>query len=367
MAYTCWPSIWLRLAVTMVTVAFAVSPAAAVDARQPVPGTQGSAVDAPVPIEFPRDDGPHQAPIEWWYYTGHLATETGDRYGFEFVVFKGERGGIVAYAAHFAVTDNRRGEFRYDERLVAGAGVSTPVPGGGFDLRVGDWRMTGTNGEDRLVASMPGYAISLRLTSVKPPVLHGGDGYIPYGDGQATYYYSRTRIDVTGSLAVAGEPMPVRGTAWLDRQWGAFTTYEDGGWDWFSLQLDDNREVMLYRILAPDRTPEFVHGSLVAPDGDGTDLAAADVTVSATGSWTSPTTGTTYPSGWEIEVPEWELAVTLTPSLLGQELDTTASTGQLYWEGEVTVTGTRAGRPVTGLGYVELTGYAEAQNRTTTS
>lgn len=316
--------------------------------------------DAPVPVSFPRDDGPHSAFIEWWYYTGHLFTETGDRYGFEFVVFKGERNGMpLGYASHFAIADNPRGRFVYDERIAPiDPAASASSEDAVFDLQVGDWRMWGGDGDDRLLASMTGYAMALRLSPEKSPALHDGDGYIDYGDGQASYYYSRTRMSVAGSLAVDGVTLPVTGDAWMDHQWGDFNTFEDGGWDWFSLQLDDGSDLMLYVITTADGAPRIVDGSLVAPDSTLTVLDGGDFTIETTGTWTSPHSGVTYPSGWIVSLSAEQLEVTVTPSLPDQELDTTASTGVVYWEGEVTVTGTRAGAPISGLGYVELTGYA---------
>jgi len=333
----------------------------AVAAQEGTPGAElpPGIDDAPVPVTFPRDDGPHSAFIEWWYYTGHLFTENGDRYGFEFVVFKGERNGMtLGYAFHFAVTDNPRGEFVYDQRIspidpAASAFAEDAV----FDLQVGDWRMWGGDGEDRLLANMPGFAMALRLSPDKAPTLHDGDGYIDYGDGQASYYYSRTRMTIAGSLAVDGVTLPVTGDAWMDHQWGDFNTFEDGGWDWFSLQLNDGSDLMLYVITTVDGTPRIVDGSLVAPDGALTVLDCDDFSIEPTGTWTSPHTGISYPSGWIVSLPAEQLEVTVTPSLPDQELDTTASTGVVYWEGEVTASGTRAGSPIAGLGYVELTGY----------
>ncbi len=325
----------------------------------PESGRQPGINDAPVPVTFPRDDGPHSAFIEWWYYTGHLFTEAGHGYGFEFVVFKGERNGMpFGYASHFAVTDNLRGKFVYDERIAPiNPADSTSTEDAVFDLQVGDWRMWGGDGDDRLLASMPGFAMALRLSPDKAPALHDGDGYIDYGDGQASYYYSRTRMGIAGSLAVDGVTLPVTGDAWMDHQWGDFNTFEDGGWDWFSLQLDDGSDLMLYVITTVDGTPRIVDGSLVAPDGALTVLDGDDFSIEPNGTWTSPHTGITYPSSWTISLSAEQLAVTVTPSLPDQELDTTASTGVVYWEGEVTVSGTRAGVPIAGLGYVELTGY----------
>lgn len=313
--------------------------------------------DAPVPVEFPRDDGPHDAAIEWWYYTGHLFTEDGRRYGFEQVVFKGRQGGLTGYASHFAVTDSAAGRFAYDQKLVGEAGVSRP--GVGFDLTVDDWVMRGANGRDRLRAALPGYEMAITLTAAKPATLHDGDGFIDYGNGQGSYYYSRTRLAVAGTLVVDGEPRAVTGEAWMDHQWGNFATFDEGGWDWFSVQLDDGSDLMLYLINGPDGRPVILDGSLVAPDEGLTVLDGTDFSVTSTASWTSPETGVTYPSRWRIEVPDAGLRFTLTPSLPEQELDTRRTTGVIYWEGEVLVAGTRDGVPIGGLGYVELTGYTD--------
>ncbi|CAA9535295.1 MAG: AttH component of AttEFGH ABC transport system [uncultured Thermomicrobiales bacterium] len=320
---------------------------------EPPPGVN----DAPVPVEFPRDDGPHDAAIEWWYYTGHLFTADGSRFGFEQVVFKGQSTGLTGYASHVAITDAAAERFSYDQKLVGEAGVSTAAVG--FDLNVGGWLMRGANGDDRLRADVGDYAYALALTAEKPATLHDGDGFIDYGNGQGSYYYSRTRMAVDGTLVVAGQSLAVTGEAWMDHQWGDFDTFAEGGWDWFSVQLDDGTDLMLYLINAPDGTPVILDGSLVDRDGSLTILDGPDFSVEPTTNWTSPETGVTYPSGWEIALPDEDLALTLTPTVADQELDTTRTTGVIYWEGEVTVEGVRAGEPVGGLGYVELTGYAE--------
>ena len=309
------------------------------------------------PVVFPRDDGPHDQPVEWWYYTGHLFTDDGDRYGFEYVVFKARERGFLGYASHFAVTDNTQGTFQYDQRQALAPPDANAPSETGFDLAVGDWTMRGVDGDDQLVAAMPGYGIDLTLTAEKPPAIHDGDGFIDFGDGQFTYYYSRTRIAVEGTLTVDGVAQPVTGLAWFDHQWGDFFGVVGSGWDWYSLQLDDETELMLYVVRALDGSPLWVRGSFVAPDGAVTDLASDQFTITPAGSWTSPTTGIAYPSGWTVDLPEPELSVTLTPSLPDQELDTTETTRVIYWEGEVVVAGTRADEPIAGLGYVELTGY----------
>ena len=167
--------------------------------------------DAPRAVAFPRDDGPHDQLIEWWYYAGHLFTADGDRYGFEFVIFKAQVAGLTGYASHFAVTDNEAGIFQYDQRRGFAADDSSAKRETGFALQVDDWSMTGVGGDDHLVAAMTNYAIDLQVTSEKPPVLHDGDGYIDYGGGQGSYYYSRTRMSVEGVLTINGVAQPITG------------------------------------------------------------------------------------------------------------------------------------------------------------
>jgi predicted secreted hydrolase len=312
--------------------------------------------DAPVPVTFPRDDGAHDTNVEWWYFTGHLLSEQGDRYGFEYVIFRARDGNLEGYASHFAIADNPRRQFHFDQRLRGAAGVAGNAAV--LDLDLGGWTMRGGDGQFALAADMPGYAMRLDVEAMKPAALHDGDGYIDYGKGTASYYYSWTRMAVTGELDLGQETMRVSGEAWMDHQWGDFATYQAGGWDWFSAQLDDGTDVMLYLIRDAEGQALRVDGSIVGPDGQLSVLGEGDFTITADGEWTSPGTGTTYPSRWMITIPDQELSMTVKPSLPDQELDTRATTGVIYWEGEVLLTATHRGRPVAGLGYTELTGYA---------
>ena len=352
---------WYRLLVTVVAalILFQGVAAGAVAREQgstpyvePPPGR----VDAPTPVTFPADDGPHDALIEWWYYTGHLFTEAGDRYGFEQVVFKGSPSGVPGFATHAAITDAARDRFIYDQQV---AGPEALQEGPGFNIRIGDWVVRGGGGNDRLKMDLPGYEMAIVLTATKAPTLHDGDGFIDYGNGQGSYYYSRTRLAVTGTLIVDGIPKAVVGEAWMDHQWGDFETYDQGGWDWFSIQLSDGTDLMLYLIRGEDGEPVILDGSLVSPAGELTILDGPDFEVEATATWTSAETDTTYPSRWNVRLPAHDLALTLTPSVAAQELDTRATTGVIYWEGEVVVEGVFGGAPADGFGYVELTGYAD--------
>ncbi len=352
------------------------------------PASRAPVPPDPLPIVFPRDDGPHDRLTEWWYYTGHLRDRaTGARYGFEFVVFRAERGDFpVSWASHLAITDERSGRFLYAQRSEIGPQVdgSPHGPDGeptGFRLAIddvspwapvtaipGSWTMAGANGSDTLAAAMSppeaaaagspaGVGLRLALSARKPPALHGTNGFIAFGPAGGSYYYSRTRLAATGTLVVDGRTLAVDGTAWFDHQWGDFIAVGGGGWDWFAMNLGDGTDLTLSLVRDASGGHPLMYGTSVAPDGTTTHLAATDFSVTVTDRWTSPVSGTTYPAGWRISVPRLALLVDLRPTIAGQELDTRATTGVVYWEGSQVVTAVRAGRSIGGEAYVELTGY----------
>jgi predicted secreted hydrolase len=228
--------------------------------------------------------------------------------------------------------------------------------------------MTGGGGTDRLAATaaasevlgdpVAGFGLDLALAATKPAALHGEDGYIDFGPAGGSYYYSRTAMTAAGTITVGGRTLAVDGSAWFDHQWGDFISVGAGGWDWFAVNLDDGTDVTLSLVRAADGSHPLVYGTLVDANGETRHLGAGDFTVEPTGSWTSPATGVTWPAGWTVTLPRQDLVVTLEPSVAQQELDTRATTGVVYWEGSQQVSATRAGRPLGGQAYVELTGYA---------
>ncbi|HEX5149654.1 MAG TPA: lipocalin family protein, partial [Candidatus Limnocylindrales bacterium] len=328
----------------------------------------------PQPISLPADEAPHDRLTEWWYYTGHLRTDDGRRFGFEYVIFRAERGAFpVSWASHLALTDEAGRRFRYDQRSEIGPQVDGSQPRRGFDLSItardaiglplagaAPWAMTGTGGSDRLQATSEaaGFGLDLALgPDDRPVALHDEDGWIDFGPAGGSYYYSRTRMPASGTLTLDGEPLGVEGTAWFDHQWGDFISVGGGGWDWFAVNLDDGTDLTLSLVRAADGSYPLVYGTSVRPDGTTAHLGPGDFRVEPTGSWTSPATGAIYPSGWRVRLPGEALDLTLTPTLEDQELDTRETTGVVYWEGSQRVIGTRDGAPVAGDGYVELTGY----------
>src|SRR5579863_4662945 len=207
------------------------------------------------PIRFPQDEAAHNDLTEWWYYTGHMnATDTNGKahtYGFELVVFQALRSDIPpVYAAHFAISDITRGEFHFDQRrlIEPNAVIPNGTSTSGIDVHVGDWSIQGLNGLDHLAAEMQNYSIHIDAQGAKPATLHNGNGLITYGLAGFSYYYSRTRMALSGTLVDHNQPLSVTGEAWMDHQWGNFLTLGGGGWDWFSIQLNNNTEMMLYFI-----------------------------------------------------------------------------------------------------------------------
>src|SRR6266568_2320238 len=184
------------------------------------------------------------------------------------------------------------------------------------------WTSTGADVIDAAMDAEPGaevpFALRLSLTDEKQAALHHG-GYIEYGPAGGSYYYSRTRIAASGSLSSAGgDPTAVSGVAWMDHQWGNFVVASGGGWDWFSLQLDDRTELMLYVLRGVDGQTTGVYGTQVLSDGGLVDLAPGTVSAEVRGTWTSPHTGASYPSGWRLRLPSGE-RLELTPQLVDQE------------------------------------------------
>ena len=312
------------------------------------------------PVAFPRDHGAHtDAPVEWWYYTGHLAGASGGSYGFQLTFFRVRE----VHLAHFAWTDVARRRFEYDEKTHLGLPGIAAAAEGRLDVSNEDWSArAAADGSHVLSASGRAGRLELRLTPAKPPVLHGAGGVSRKGAGTREFsrYVSITRFAARGSLASGSRTESLTGTAWFDHEWGSGVLPAGAaGWDWFALQLDDGSELMLYRMRKPDgsATP-FSSGTFVPPRGAPVPVAWSDVRLTQTRYWKSPRSRARYPAAWRIVVAPLAIDVTVDPLVADQELDTSASTGVTYWEGACSVAGARAGRRVGGKAYVELTGYA---------
>jgi predicted secreted hydrolase len=219
--------------------------------------------------------------------------------------------------------------------------------------------MAGLNGRDRLDATSlsAGFGLQLDLVAARPFALHDGDGWVDFGPAGGSYYYSRTRMNAAGMLQTGTGLVPVQGLAWFDHQWGDFIAVGAGGWDWFAVNLDDGTDLTVSLVRSADGSHPLAYGTLVEPSGITRHLPADAFTVTPSGTWTSPRTGASYPSGWRIDVPAERLVIDLRPTVADQELDTRSTSGVIYWEGSQVVEARRAGQAVGGEAYVELTGY----------
>lgn len=321
---------------------------------------------------FPDDHGPHSGyRTEWWYFTGNLSAADGGQFGYQLTFFRNallpaQNAGASAWAtnelymAHFALSDLTGQRFFANERFSRAALGLAGAQAEPFRVWLEDWEATGDGGffPLSLRAKTHEAAISLTLHEGKPLVLQGDNGLSPKGPerGNASWYYSFTRMATRGEVRTGNDVFAVTGESWMDREW---STSGLGralvGWDWFALQLETGEDLMLYQLRTRDGGMDpFSAGTFVAQDGGATPLEASGFTLTPQRYWTSPRGGTRYPVAWRAEVPSLQLSVEVEAALPDQELELSVR----YWEGAVRVRGTMRDAPVQGRGYLELTGYA---------
>ena len=328
---------------------------------------------------FPADHGPHPGyKTEWWYVTGNLDADTGRHIGYELTIFRIAMTPPDAtpvrlasadsststwatnqyYMAHFALTD-ATGQTFYDfERFSRGAAGLAGAQASPFRVWLEDWSMTGTETDAfpmRLRAQQGDVGLDVTLRPQKPPVYQGDRGLSQKGPGagNASYYYSYTRLAADGTVRLGADTLQVTGQSWLDREWSTSALGEDQvGWDWFALQFEDGRDLMYYQLRNRDGSPStYSEGVLVGPDGEKTAITREDVTVEVQDRWTTPDGQRTYPVAWRLRVLGQAIDLRIEAVMNDQELDAAVR----YWEGAVRVDGSAAGR-----GYVEMTGYGGA-------
>jgi predicted secreted hydrolase len=323
---------------------------------------------------FPEDHGPHpEFRNEWWYVTGNLNDDDGRRFGFELTVFRfalapspvpamsAWRTNQV-YIAHLAVTNAQDQDFHVAQRYARGAIGLAGAQAMPLRVWIDDWELAAQSGSDawRLRADDDQIGLDLELLALKPPVLNGIDGLSQKSADprNASYYYSMTRLQTSGNLRIGDNNFSVAGLSWLDREWSTSALAADQvGWDWFALQFDDGSELMFYGLRSRDGSWDAASaGTFVSDTGRAIQLHPGDVDIVVLDTWESPAGGS-YPSQWLFRIPQFALGFTVTPVMNNQELFTTVR----YWEGAVDVDGQRGQLPVSGRGYVELTGYADAQ------
>jgi predicted secreted hydrolase len=318
--------------------------------------------------EFPRDDYSHpEFRTEWWYHTGNLRTGEGRRFGFELTFFRQAVRPAPAtflweprdvWLAHLALSDIQGRRFLHTERVNrSGPGLA----GASLERRLvwnGNWEA----GPGHLRAVANAFTLELDLQRVKPPVIHGQNGVSQKaaGEGKASHYVSYTRIAAKGKIVLDGGVHQVAGTAWMDHEFFTHQLEEDQtGWDWFSIQLSNGAEFMLGRLRRRDGSIDpNSHGTFIQADGRARHLRHEDFSLEPLGFWTSPETGGTYPVRWRIRVPSLALDLDAATPFPAQELVTRGRASLVYWEGAMDYRGVSGAGPVTGVGYLEMTGYA---------
>ncbi|MGD8343773.1 MAG: lipocalin-like domain-containing protein [Desulfobacterales bacterium] len=341
------------------------------------------AVTGPCHQTFPEDHSAHPGyRIEWWYYTGHLLAASGDRYGFQLTFFRNQISPADAvedwprppsawrtqqiFVGHAALSDLNNKTHRHAEKMaratLAMAGVDQQASE--TTVFIKDWSATIGKNSHTLKTRTADFAFDLRLQPAKPPVLHGQGGYSRKGSTaeRASCYYSLTRLKTKGMLKIDGKRIAVEGLSWMDHEYST-ASLEAGivGWDWFSLQLSDQTELMLYLLKDQNGLVNPASsGTFIDQSGGARHLTREDFKVTATDQWKSPRSGAVYPVAWRLKIAPLAIDLNVVANLNNQEMITTASTGVIYWEGSVSASGTAAQQSVKADGYVELTGYAEA-------
>lgn len=320
--------------------------------------------DTPREFIFPADHGPHPGfRNEWWYLTGNLETAQGRRFGYQVTFFNAamrppEAPGAASawdserlWMAHFAITDAEAGAHEARERFsrenpgLAGAQVSP------FKVWLEDWTLTSAGNDYpwHLQVADEGLALNLDLGSSKPPALQGQNGLSQKSPaaGNASYYYSLTRMPSAGKITIGTEVFDVSGNSWLDREWSTSALADDqSGWDWFSLQFDDGQELMYYQLRTLSGA---AHGN---SQGNWTDengiqqlVSNSEIILEESAWWASPA-GVDYATEWRMrfEEHEWRVKAVVDAQLMELSIP--------YWEGAVDVFAAD-GKPV-GRGYLEM-------------
>lgn len=331
----------------------------------------------PRDLVFPEDHGPHPGfKTEWWYLTGNLQDQDGHRFGYQFTLFRNSLSPQLnqsksswstnqMYMGHFAVSDIDGNSYYCFERFSRAGNELAGARAVPLRVWLEDWQLSGSYlsadsslPDLKIAASADPVTLDLQLMASKPLVLQGNRGLSQKGAGigNASYYYSMTRLASSGKITIGDQIFSVSGDSWMDREWSTSALSENQvGWDWFSLQLSDSTEIMYYQLRRRNGQADiYSKGLIVYANETSRVIKSAEVMLRVTDYWNSPRGGR-YPAEWHLSIPKLQVDLQISPLLADQEMTATVR----YWEGSVIISGQREKRSVTGKGYVELTGYAE--------
>lgn len=321
------------------------------------------------PLVLPNDEGEHNFAIEWWYYTGHVETlDSAEprRFGFEMVVFRGAFvKSLPAYVAHFALIDLKEKKHYPYQRINLVASQRPPAPtkdGFEFTFDRGKWVVKGKNGLDNLLAITPQHSIDLTLRAEKDPAFFGDQGIVDYGIAGKMAYYSRTRMNTTGTITLPdgighNRKYRVRGSAWMDHQWGDAGNPTLMGWDWFSVQLENNLDLMMFQV-RDQKTKEIIKTAAFEVDEKAKVRSIPEELISIEATESTNLGSVVYPIAWNITVPApYSMDLLIKARFADQLFKTIGQVTPVYWEGSCFTEGTYLGRPVKGQGFTEMAGY----------
>ncbi len=331
-----------------------------------------AALAAPAALRFPRDDGAHlESGIEWWYATGWLGRFEAPRLGFQVTFFR-RRTGLAQTLesrfaarqllfAHAALTDLGTGRHLHTQRVARWSGAADAgaarASDSGTDVHIGRWRLRDEGTRYRIQIDDDLFALDLVLQRSQPRLLQGDAGLSRKGPQptQFSHYVTEPQLRVEGSVAHSGQVVRDPGLAWLDHEWSdQLMDPQAVGWDWIGINLDDGAALTAFRLRRADGSSLWAGGSWRSAVGELQSFGPDAVRFHPGRSWTSPASNAVYPVEWTVETPAGVFQVAALVD--GQELDSRASTGTMYWEG---LSELRDGaRRRIGLGYLEMTGYA---------
>ena len=318
------------------------------------------------PLRFPRDHGSHpDFGVEWWYVTGWLADGAGNEYGMQVTFFRNRpriaESNPSAFAprqllfAHAAIANPRENRLRHDQRAArAGFGLAEASEET-TRVFIDDWSLSLLDDVYRAKVAARAFSLELAFTPQWPALPNGDAGYSQKGPLplQASYYYSRPQLAVSGSIVIEGKANAVTGRAWLDHEWSSeYMAQEAAGWDWTGINFADGGSLMAFRMRGRAGGTVRAGGTLRSKDGDVRTFAPDEIHFTPRRTWRSPRTSVEYPVA--MTVSAGGIAYALEPLFDDQELDASATTGTIYWEGAVRASGAGG---LTGRGYLELTGY----------
>jgi predicted secreted hydrolase len=331
--------------------------------------------EQPRAFVFPSDHGPHpDFRNEWWYITAHLHDQDGQvftlmltffRFGLAAEPASTDWGSPQLYMAHYALLDLAQQRHYHGERLQRAAHGLAGASRRPYRVWLNDWQLSGSEQDlwpAQLSLRTEDFDLQLELTPQKAPVLQGDAGLSRKSadPGNASYYYSYTRLAASGDIQLGGQSHTLQGQAWMDREFGSSALAGDQlGWDWFSLQLDNQQELMIYQMRLRDGGVDpSSHGVWVQADGSSQALKQDDYQLTVLEHWTSDDGSRRYPSRWRLSVPSINTELNIEPLYPDQEM---RDTRFRYYEGAVQAQGQHGNDDVRAKGFVEMTGYGPRQ------